>query len=242
MTFATLLWLQLGAGALSLELTYLEPDWRRIAAYVLPLILLVVQGIWRLPVVVLLMFPTSLGAVLVVAPQDATASLASLGAVATAAGTLVGYVLASSLWLRRAEQKNESPVVSREPLMRGGDRWKPYRATFVPRAIVLVGVFCVSAAAVPLHPRLAAEASLSFGSGSGIILCNLILFFTWAVLGYSLFLAPALEQEAQIRHLETKVQAVLARTRHSRWRRLMMVVLMVLAVGLTAALWTLREA
>jgi len=229
-----LLWLQLAANPMARELSYPDTDYRRVVVYLLPVLLLAIATFARNVIVSLLLFPTSFGAVLVVMPRSITGALASMWSFALTALTLVGYVLTMSAWLQEATS-SDYIVRTTQPVRSRRDRWRPYRGTYAPRAALLVALFVVTVAAVPLYPDLVARVARSFGSASdphsvekGIILCNLVVFLSWSVLAYALFFVPALEMESRVRHLETQMQASLARTR-ARGRKLWLILAVALA-------------
>jgi hypothetical protein len=243
--FGVLLWLQLAASALSREISF-DADPRRIAVYALPLLLLPLVALVRNPIVSLLFFPTSFGGVLVVVPRAALDELADPVVFVFVVLALLGYVLAVSAWLQ--EGRNEEYVVrTARPAQPRRDRWRPYRGWFAPRAVVLVAAFVVMAGAIPLRAELIARIAEGFGSQSdpdaaaqGVILCNLAMFFAWAVMAYALFFVPAIEMEKRVRNLETRMQATLARTRSPGRRTLLLAGLIVattLALLLLRRLW-----
>jgi hypothetical protein len=245
LSVGVLLWLQLAAGPLSSELSYPDADWRRIVVGVLPLVFLVVAALTRSRLMALLFFPTSFAAVLVVAPPGSAAALESPSVFPLAALSLVIYAGAASTWLRTRPDPLFLETTQR-PVRVKRDRWRPYRATFLPRAVLMVGIFCVSAAAVPLYPPLAERVARSFwrpgepvSVEQGLVLCSLATFFIWAIVAYGLFFSPAVEGEARIRHLETRMQASISRT-PSAWRRLGFALNIALGLGLMVALVLLR--
>jgi hypothetical protein len=241
---AALLWLLTVSTALSLELTYPSQDARRLIAYCLPLVIGAASALWRNRALALFLFPTSLGAALIVAPAEAIDALTNPWAATGMALSWVGYLWMAGSWVEAADTGEEALVASRELLPTTPDRWKPFRGVLWPRVVVLVVLFAITSAAVPLDPALAANVAQSFGGGadaagraeSGIVLCNLILFFSWCVLTYTQLISPALELEPGLRHLETQLQASLQRSRKSRRRRLARVAV-ALALLVLAALF-----
>lgn len=243
-----LLWLQLAAGTLGRELGYADVETRRVVIYLTPLLLLIGVALFRHVVVDLLLFPASFGWVLVVAPRDQTSeALGRPGAFLFVALTLVGYALAASAWLRAPL---DAPYldIQREPIRATDQRWNAYRGTFAPRMALLVAIFLVSAAMVPLAQPVARDIAEAFGTRSApdsvdnaIIFCNLIMFFAWTVVAFTLFFRSSLGQEASAHHLETQMQATLARAKRTGLRTtLRLALLTALAVGFSILLWRLR--
>lgn len=240
--FGFLLWLQLGAGTLSRELSYPDVEYQRVLVYCLPLILLFVVGAIRNLVVALLFVPASFGWVLVVTPREqAFGALGSSWSFIFISITLIGYVLAAAAWL---STKPSLPFVDAEqtPAKSRGKSWVPYRRSTLPRVFILIAIFLLSAGLVPLFPPFVERATASFAfSGDpdavekGIILCNLILFFAWCGVAYWLFFLPAVGVENSVRHLETRLQAVISRSERGR-KRLAARVATLLAVGAVAGL------
>ncbi|MCA9563801.1 MAG: hypothetical protein KC561_09945, partial [Myxococcales bacterium] len=68
-----------------------------------------------------------------------------------------------------------------------------------------------------------------------IILCNLIMFFAWAVCAYMIFFSPKLEAGTQTRQLESRLQAMVSPRRNRRL--LKMLGLAVVTAGLMGALF-----
>lgn len=243
--FGGLLWLQLGAAPLSRELAFPEPDPRRIIVYLLPLALLLVASAKRNKIAALLLFPCSIGGVMVVAPSDFTSGQGAPLTVVLAGLTLVAYIMAASAWLQLPSHQTVLGA-SREPVRRDLKRWRPYRGMFAPRAVLLVAAFGVTAAAVALSPDLVARAQTAFGTSSdpqavemGVVLTSLILFFAWCVMAFMLFVAPTLETESRVRHLETQMRATLFRS-ESTHRKVLFFLVVLAGLALMGALILLR--
>jgi hypothetical protein len=243
-TFGAFLWLQLAAPALARELAYTEIDPRRVLVYVLPLVFLAVGTLWPVVAISLLLFPTSFGAVLIVSPPAVEQSLAQPLAFTLVALTLVAYVLSAAAWPR---PPSVDPLleVTRAPLHLVHDRWRAYRGTVIPRLVLLVFAFLLTVGAVPLLPSLSERVVASFGDGdprsakAGLVLCNLIVFFMWAVLAYAAFVTPALELELRVRRLEGRLEATLARA-HTGRRRAAFIATVLVALALMTVLLLLR--
>jgi hypothetical protein len=246
LTFGTLLWLQLSSHALSAELSFEEPDARRIVVYLLPMFVLIITAVVRTHLGSLLLFPTSFGAVLVVMPRDITGAFGSVGSFLLAGLTLIAYSLAASTWFQQ-NGPAEYLETEREPDDNVEDRWAPYSGIFLPRGALLILLFIVMAAMIPLESTLVTRVARSFVIGpeprsleQGIIFCNLVMFFAWCVLAYAFFLVPALEMDIRIRHLEAKTEATLARAFTGR-RLLVMGFCIVTAITLTVVLVLTRS-
>ena len=241
-TFGLLLWLQLAAGTLTRELEFPDAEPQRVVVYFLPLVLLVLVTSLRNLVISLLLFPASFGWVLVVTPRShISGAVTSPWSFVFVALTLIGYVLAASAWLRTPPTGAPYLYTKREPIRVKQDRWRPYRGIFAPRIALLVAVFIVSAAILPLSPDLVERVARAFAHPAdpdsierGIILCNLMLFFAWCGLAYWLFFLPSIGIEDRVRHLETKLQATIARARRSQRRvfvRIGVLVIVAIAAG-----------
>ena len=225
-TFGLLLWLQLAAGTLTRELEFPDAEIQRVVVYFIPLVLLVLVTFFRNLVISLLFFPASFGWVLVVTPRShVSGAVTSAWSFVFIALTLIGYIIAASAWLRAPPIGAPYLDTKRVSVPVKQDRWRPYRGTFAPRIALLVGAFLVSAALLPLSPELVTRVAGSFEHPAdgdsierGIILCNLMLFFAWCGLAYWLFFLPSVGIEDRVRHLETKLQATVARARRLRAR------------------------
>lgn len=244
-----LLWLQLAASPMSAETEAVNSDVRRLVVYVLPMLLLTCCCFVKSRIIALFLLPTSFAAILLVAPEDFVDDLRVGITTIAICLTLLAYVTAASMWLRRPANLDYL-VTERSSVRLRKDRWKPYDGLFLPRVVFIVSVFVVTAAAIPILPPLVDRIAVSFGVGTdsvpaefnqGIVLCNLVMFFFWCVLSYSLVITPVLEIEAQTQHTETSIQANISRKR-KLGGKIILVLMGLVGLAMFVALISLRQA
>lgn len=244
-----LLWLQLAASPMSAEMEAVNSDFRRLAVYVLPMLLLSSCCFVKSRIIALFLLPTSFAAILLVAPEDFVDDLGVGITMITICLTLLAYVTAAGIWLRRRATLDYL-VTERSSVRLRKDRWRPYDGLFLPRVVFIVSVFVVTAAAIPILPPLVDRVAISFGVGTGsvpaefnqgIVLCNLVMFFFWCVLSYSLVVTPVLEIEAQTRQTETSIQASMSRKR-KLGGQILLVLMVLVGLAMLVTLISLRQA